>query len=63
MLFFGSFSLFIYCTNKPIPFHKQTDKSIQRKYNFSAAVNFDKGLVFGRNKCAKILETRYITWL
>lgn len=35
----------------------QTDKSIQRKYSFSATVNFEKELAFGHNKCAKTLET------
>lgn len=61
--FLGSFYLFFYFTKKPIPLHKQTDKSIQSKYSFSATVNFGKELVFGHNKCAKTLEAKYIAWL
>lgn len=41
----------------------QRDRSIERKYSFSAMVNFDKELAFGHNKCTKTLETEYIACL
>ena len=55
--------LFIHVIKKHIPLPMKTDESIQRKYNFSMTVNFEKEHVFGSNKCAKKLEAKYITWL